>query len=350
MTEYDKRNLRFQEDQSKRLNDMSNAIRSQGRILEEIRDEIRSQTRMFSEDLTGLRNTMNSVGRNVRTLTDVTVSIEEAKAVAARDTRRKLLEKARNIWSRARDRFANQYKRIITDYVRGLVENVERFCRLVADELAPLFRIKNSTLDFQSIVQDMEPRIADELRVEAALAMSGSRATTLEEEYGSARHNLASFVDERKSLVDRIEATRISRAIPWMEDVAPGEIVLFSIPMYLAKLEGPNGEERVVRITPSRTVTNPENSSLPESLDLMCPAFHSATESAPRFGEGQLSRDAERTDFVLSRPAEALEHSLSHMEEVGASSLFRGAVRKFYAENYDDWTPDDRLMEESVSE
>lgn len=349
MSDYEKKSIKLEQRQTKELEQAVKAISRQSKVLEDIRKEIVKQTETMDRKFSSMDTSLKKVGDEVRLLKDATIDLEGAKALAIMDTKREQLFSAEKIWTRAKERFGQQYNKIVLDYVKGIKDNIERFCRLVSDELAPMFRIKRSTSEFLTMAYDMLPRSEDKLRVEAAIAMSGMREPALLEKYEAARSNLMSFIEERKALVDKIEAAKSKIGGPILSEQEPGTIVLLRVPVYLTLLEGSDGyhvyshgPQELLRTTTEKGVP------IPKIFSPIASNLESSIRSSPSMNNDRLIDDARNTNVLTERASKIFTNTQKMFEALFVKSDVRVAFNKFYGPDMEQWEPDSRCLSGGV--
>ncbi len=332
------------------IESMSGVIKSieeQASILQDIRDELIKQTHEIGRGFEHLTGTLEWVEREIRTLKSATLSIERAKAEAIIDTKNEQYKSAKRIWSTARDRFSSQYQKVITDFVKGLEDNVNRFARLVSDELAPMFKINEGSRDFERIIEEMRPKAIDTLRTETAVNMSGVKGSELLEKYQSARESLTRFYNERKALADRIEAAKSEIESDLSQQVEPGEMALFRIPFYVVTLEDADGNNVKKIIGPSAATTRAEHCDepIPELLESLAPNLEKMVAASPAFDEENIIERTQPIEGISGEAKSLVNKAAHHLEELGMSRDLTRKIQQFYGPDYKDWQPDSNYSE-----
>lgn len=324
------------------MSEVTRSIEKQASILAEIRDELRKQTGELGKGFGNLTETLEWVEQEIRTLKSVTLSIEKAKAEAVIDTKNEQFKSAKRIWSTAKDRFSSQYQKVITDFVKGLEDNVNRFVRLVSDELAPMFRINEGSRDFEQIIEEMRPKAIDTLRTETAVNMSGGKGAELLGKYQCAKESLTSFYNERKALADRIEAAKSEIEADLSQQVESGEMVLFRIPFYVVTLEDADGGLVKKLVGPSGAATGTEECGkpIPELLEPLAPNLEKMVATSPAFDEDRITENAQPIEGVSGRDRSVVNKATHYLEKSGMSKDLTHRIQQFYGPGYRDWQPD----------
>ncbi len=321
---------------------VTHLIDRQTSILAEIRDELRRQTDELGEGFGHLGRALEWVEQEIRLLKNATLSIEKAKAEAIIDTKREQMESAVRIWSRAKERFASQYRKVIADYVKGLEDNVHRFTRLVSDELSPMFKINEGASDFQQIIEEMRPKAIDNLRTETAVNMSGMKGSELMDRYKSARESLTRFYNERKALVDRIEAAKSVIEFDLNQQIAPGETVLFRIPFYAVTFEDANGNLVRELIGPSNAVSTEDgdNELIPKLLEPLAPSLKEMVAESPAFDIDRMIGSIRPTGGIPESAQSAVSNVARYLTYAGMSKDLAEEIQQFYGPDCRDWQPE----------
>ncbi len=202
----------------------------------------KGQSLLLDTQVEYLTRTVEALNRSLI----IDLKIKKIDATSDMVTSTGLMSLAQNRVDTAVSQFINEYKRIVKDFVNGIISNIKHFVKLNQENITPLFEIlDNMKIVFEMLNAFTAERTDIEI-INFALNQFDSRLEHFSHQCNETKSVLQDFVSRREEVENKLKQFFIETEMLNLHEKEKGFISLLTVPLLFSKISSMSSSKYLV--------------------------------------------------------------------------------------------------------